>query len=49
MMALVRALAPVLFRQFDAAGFELIDRTDVHAVGADDFHMLFDIHLPVLS
>src|SRR5690349_25092730 len=43
MMALMRALATVLFRQLDATAFDLVDGTDMNAVGADDFHVIFDL------
>jgi hypothetical protein len=43
MMAPMRALAAVLFRQLDATAFNLVDGADMNAVSADDFHVLFDL------
>ena len=43
-MALVRTFSTILFGQLDAAAFDLINRADVHAVSADDFHMFFNVH-----
>jgi hypothetical protein len=42
-MALVRAFAAVLFSKLDTTAFDLVDGADMNAVGADDFHVLFDI------
>src|ERR1700752_1939156 len=44
MVALVGALAAFLSRQLDATAFDPVHSTDMHAVSADDFHMLFDVH-----
>ena len=43
MMALMGALAAVLFRQLDTTALDLVDGTDMNAVCADDFHVLFDL------
>lgn len=43
MMALVLALAAVGFGQLDFLAFDPIDGTDMDTIGADDFHMLFDV------
>jgi hypothetical protein len=42
MMALVAAHPAVGFDELDPAVLDPIHRSDVNAVGADDFHMLFD-------
>src|SRR5258708_718704 len=42
MVALVLALAAIGLGQFDPLALDLIDSPNVDAVGADDFHMLFD-------
>jgi hypothetical protein len=49
-MALVRSFSAVLLGQLDPVALELVDRADVNAVGADDFHVLFDVGrgLPLL-
>jgi hypothetical protein len=39
----VMPLAAVLPGQLDAATFDPIDRADVNAIGADDFHMFHDL------
>src|ERR1051325_1284594 len=43
MMALVFALATVLFDELDAVVFRPINNTDVRAVRTDNFHMFFDL------
>jgi hypothetical protein len=35
MTPLIRAFATVLFRQLDRGAFNLVDRADMHAVGAN--------------
>jgi hypothetical protein len=47
-MPLVGTLSTVLLRQLDATTFDLVDGADMNAVSANDFHMLFDIHLTLL-
>ncbi len=52
MVALVAAFAAVGLGQLDPAALEAVDGADMHAVGADDFHMFFDLacaHGGVLS
>ncbi len=41
-MALVLALTAIRLSQFDPLAVDLIDGPNVNAIGADDFHMLFD-------
>src|SRR3954469_14316802 len=42
MVALVRALAAILFGQLDTFAFNLVHRADVDAIGADYFHVFSD-------
>jgi hypothetical protein len=42
-MERLMALAAVIFCQFNPIFFHPVDGTDVHAIGADDFHMLLDV------
>jgi hypothetical protein len=48
MVPLMSAFAAVVLRQLYSATLELIDRTDVNAVSADNFHMFFYNHSSVL-
>src|ERR1700746_1183022 len=41
-VALGRSLAAALLRELEPVALELVDRADVDAVGADDFHVLLD-------
>ena len=41
-MALVAGLSAIGLGQFDAIALDLVDRTDMNAVGADYFHMFAD-------
>src|SRR5262249_43237101 len=43
-MALVEAVAVVLL-ELDAVAFDAIDGADMHAVGADDLHVVLDVLL----
>jgi len=43
MMPLVRTLPGIGLGQLDAIAVHMIDCADMHAVGADDFHMLADL------
>jgi hypothetical protein len=43
MMVLLVAFAAVGADELDAIVFDAIDRAEMHAVGADHFHMLTDI------
>jgi hypothetical protein len=38
----VAAFPTIFFGQLDAIAFDLVDGTDVNAVGGDNFHVLFD-------
>jgi hypothetical protein len=40
MVALVATFATILLGQLDTVTFDLVDGTDVNAVGADNFHAL---------
>jgi hypothetical protein len=42
MMSLVSTFTTVRFGELDTPAFDFIDGSDVNAVGADDFHVLFD-------
>ena len=42
-MALVRSFTAILLCQLDPVALNLVDSAYVNAVGADDFHVLFDI------
>ncbi len=42
MVTLVMALAAVLLGELDAIALDMVDGTDMDAIGADDFHMFFD-------
>jgi hypothetical protein len=49
MVTLVATFTAVLLSQLDAVPFDLVHGADVNAVGADNFHVLFDVgHLNVL-
>jgi hypothetical protein len=42
-VTLVASFAAVFFGQFDAVAFNLINRTDMDPISADDFHMLLNV------
>ena len=43
MVALVLAFAAVGFGQLDPLALDFVDSPDMGAIGADDFHLLFDV------
>src|SRR5882672_1974020 len=43
MVTLVATFTAVLLSQLDAVPFDLVHGPDVNAVGADNFHVLFDV------
>jgi hypothetical protein len=52
MVALVAAFAAVGPGQLDPAALDAVDGADMHAVGADDFHVFLDLacgHVGILS
>jgi hypothetical protein len=44
MVPLVSAFTAVFFGELDSSAFDFINRADVNAIGANDFHMFFDVH-----
>ena len=42
MMPLMAPLTAVLLGQLDAVARHMVDGADMHAIGADDFHMFLD-------